>query len=78
MYSKILCWGIPIINCLSSQKGGGGWSGAYEKLQQNKYILFDLICSIGLILTMVTDLPDICVSLTISHIDNLLGINIIR
>lgn len=61
--------------CLSLQKVGGG---AYEKLQQNKYILFDLICSIGLTLTMVTDLPDICVSLTISHIDNLLGINIIR
>lgn len=66
--------------CLSLQKvgGGGGWDGAYEKLQQNKYILFDLICSISLTLTMVTDLPDICVSLTISHIDNLLGINIIR
>lgn len=66
--------------CLSLQKvgRGGGWDGAYEKLQQNKYILFDLICSISLTLTMVTDLPDICVSLTISHIDNLLGINIIR
>lgn len=67
---------------LSLQKvgEGGGWGGAYEKLQQNKYmyILFDLICSISLTLTMVTDLPDICVSLTISHIDNLLGINIIR
>lgn len=62
----------------AKSRGGVGWDGAYEKLQQNKYILFDLICSISLTLTMVTDLPDICVSLTISHIDNLLGINIIR
>lgn len=66
--------------CLSLQKvRGGGWVEVeLTKTPKNKYILFDLICSIGLTLTMVTDLPDICVSLTISHIDNLLGINIIR
>lgn len=63
---------------ISAKSKGGGLRWSLLKLQQNKYILFDLICSIGLTLTMVTDLPDICVSLTISHIDNLLGINIIR